>query len=79
MRRMTNYSDLNWKTEEKFNIGTKYQPKFTIIQTTLAFRKLPRRNSLDTETIIDFFFGGGGSVDFSNKQDYLNICENKYT
>ena len=26
MRRMTNYIDLNWKTEEKFNIGSKYQP-----------------------------------------------------
>jgi hypothetical protein len=23
---MTNYIDLNWKTEEKFNIGSKYQP-----------------------------------------------------
>ena len=26
MRRMTNYIDLNWKTEEKLNIGSKYQP-----------------------------------------------------
>ena len=26
MRRMSNYIDLNWKTEEKFNIGSKYQP-----------------------------------------------------
>ena len=26
MRKMTNYIDLNWKTEEKFNIGSKYQP-----------------------------------------------------
>jgi hypothetical protein len=26
MRFMTNYIDLNWKTEEKFNIGNKYQP-----------------------------------------------------
>ena len=26
MRRTTNYIDLNWKTEEKFNIGSKYQP-----------------------------------------------------
>jgi hypothetical protein len=26
MRRMTNYIDLNWKTEEKFNISSKYQP-----------------------------------------------------
>ena len=26
MRRMTNYIDLNWKTEEKFNIGSIYQP-----------------------------------------------------
>jgi hypothetical protein len=26
MRRMTNYIDLNWKTEEKFNIDSKYQP-----------------------------------------------------
>jgi len=25
MRRMTNYIDLNWKTEDKFNIGSKYQ------------------------------------------------------
>ena len=25
MTRMTNYIDLNWKTEEKFNIGGKYQ------------------------------------------------------
>ena len=23
---MTNYIDLNWKTKEKFNIGSKYQP-----------------------------------------------------
>jgi hypothetical protein len=38
-----------------------------------------RHNSLDTETIMDFFSGGGGSVDFSNKYDDLNICENKYT
>ena len=22
---MTNYIDLNWKTEDKFNIGSKYQ------------------------------------------------------
>jgi hypothetical protein len=26
MRRMTNYIDLNWKTEGKFNIGSKHQP-----------------------------------------------------
>jgi hypothetical protein len=26
MRRMTNCIDLNWKTEEKFNNGSKYQP-----------------------------------------------------
>jgi hypothetical protein len=26
MTRMTNYIDLNWKTKEKFNIGSKYQP-----------------------------------------------------
>jgi hypothetical protein len=33
---------------------------------------------VDAETIIDFFSGRGGSVDFSNKYDYLNICENEY-
>ena len=32
---------------------------------------------MDTEAIVDFF--SGGSVDISNKYDYLNICENKYT
>jgi hypothetical protein len=26
MRSITNYIDLNWKTEDKFNIGSKYQP-----------------------------------------------------
>jgi hypothetical protein len=26
MRHMTNYIELNWKTEEKFNIGSKCQP-----------------------------------------------------
>ena len=26
MKHMTNYIDLNWKTEEKFNICSKYQP-----------------------------------------------------
>jgi hypothetical protein len=26
MRRMTNYIDINWKSEEKFNIGSNYQP-----------------------------------------------------
>jgi hypothetical protein len=33
---------------------------------------------VDTEAIIDFL-SRGDSVDFSNKDDYLNIGENKYT
>jgi hypothetical protein len=32
MSRMINYIDLNWKTEEKFNIGSKYQPPVTSLQ-----------------------------------------------
>ena len=77
---MTNYIELNWKTEEKFNIGSKCQPSVYNNVDNLAFRKLPRHNSLDMETIVDFF-SGGGSDDFSNKYryDYLNICEIKYT
>jgi hypothetical protein len=42
MRRMTNYIDLIWKTEEKFNIGSKYQP--------------PVYHNVDNTDIYDFFY-----------------------
>ena len=77
MRRMTNYNNLNWKTEEKFNISSTYQPPVyhDVDNTGISYTII-----LWIRILSLIFFGeGGGSVDFSYKYDYLNICENKYT
>jgi hypothetical protein len=36
MKHMPNYIDLNWKTEEKFNIGSKYQPSVYLDNTGIS-------------------------------------------
>ena len=42
MRSITNYIDLNWKTEDKFNIGSKYQPPVyhNVDVTGISFKEL---------------------------------------